>query len=201
MAETLMETATTTNDGEQTSTETENAAGGEQSQTEGQQQTEEQNTETKPEGAPETYEFKAPEGQEFDPEFLKAFSETAKELNLTQDNAQKLIDKVSPVIQQQQTARIEAIRTEWAESSKVDKEFGGDKLNENLGVAKQALDKFGTPELKELINASGLGNHPEMIRFFYRTGKALAPDTFVGGHKEGKAAPKSFNDFADKLYS
>lgn len=153
-----------------------------------------------PEGAPETYEFKAPEGQELDTEFVKVYSEVAKELNLTQENAQKLIDKVSPVIQQQQMARIEALRTEWADQSKSDKEFGGEKLEENLGIAKQALDKFGSNELKDLLNASGLGNHPELIRFFVKAGKALSADTFVGGHQEGKAGPKTFNDMATALY-
>lgn len=156
---------------------------------------------SKPEGAPESYEFKAPEGTTFDSKFLEVYSEVAKELNLSQDNAQKMIDRLSPVIESQQMARIEAVRNEWAETSRTDKEFGGDKLNENLSVAKAALDKFGTPELKELINKSGMGNHPELIRFFYRTGKSIMPDTFVAGNQAGKSAPQSFNDYADRLYT
>jgi len=154
----------------------------------------------KAEGAPETYEFKAPEGQEFDGEFLKVYSEAAKELNLTQDKAQGLIDKLGPVIQQRQMAKISEVQQQWMTDSKADKEFGGEKLEENLGIAKGALEKFGTPELKELLNTSGIGNHPEVIRFFYRAGKALVPDTFVGGHKEGKPSAKSWNDLADTLY-
>lgn len=167
-----------------------------------QQSSDKKGVDTKVQTAPEKYEFKAPEGQQFDPEFLNVYSETAKELNLSQENAQKLIDKVSPVLEKQQLAKIEAVRTEWAEASKGDKEFGGDKLDVNIGVAKQSLDKFGTPALKEFLNITGLGNHPEMIRFFYRVGKDLSPDAFVGGHKEGdKPGPKNFNDLAAKLYT
>ena len=152
-------------------------------------------------GAPDTYEFKAPEGQEFDPDFLKTYSEVAKELDLTQEKAQTLIDKVGPAIQARQQAKLDAVRQEWADTSKADKEFGGEKLTENLGVAKQALDKFGTPELKELLDASGIGNHPEVIRFFFRTGKALQPDGFVGGNNDGQAAPlTSHAALADRLY-
>jgi len=45
------------------------------------------------------------------------------------------------------------------------------------------MDKFGTPELTKLLNASGMGNHPEIIRAFYRAGKAISEDSFVGGSR------------------
>ena len=192
MTETLMEQATPTNDGEQTSTpatELEQAPPAAE--------------DAAPAGAPETYDLKPVEGQEFDSEFLKTYEETARELNLTNEAAQMMLDKLSPVVRQQQEARIEAVRTEWAETSKADKEFGGDKLRENLGVAKQALDKFGSDEFKKFINETGLGNHPEVIRFFYRAGKELAQDTFVGGHTEVKTqtGPRDFNTLADAMYN
>lgn len=198
-------TAAPTNEGEST-TETEQAGSTDQSTeatetvaSENQEATEE----AAKEGAPEQYEsFKAPEGSEFDADFVKAYSDVAKELNLSQKDAQKLLDKVSPVVRERQEAQINAVRDGWAEAAKTDKEFGGDKLSANLAVAKTALDKFGTPELKGLMNQTGLGNHPELIRFFYRAGKAISEDTFVGGHKEGSGdRPKNFNDFAEKLYS
>lgn len=154
----------------------------------------------KPAGAPEAYDFKPLEGQQFDPEFIKVYSDVAKELDLPQDKAQALIDKISPVLEQRQMAKIEEVRTGWMEASKIDKEFGGDKLEANLGIAKAALDQFGTPELKELLNASGIGNHPEVIRYFYKVGKATSADTFVGGRKEGKGVPQNFNEQAARLY-
>lgn len=140
----------------------------------------EQEQQQKP-GAPEKYEFQAPEGQKFDDAVLGAYSEIAKELDLPQEAAQKVLDKVAPVIAARQAEQIAAAHKEWATSAQTDKEFGGDKLAENLGVAKKALDTFGTPELKTLLNQSGLGNHPEVIRAFYRAGKAISQDTFVGG--------------------
>lgn len=152
--------------------------------------------------APEVYEFKAGEGREFDPEVLKSFSEIAKELDLPQDAAQKVLDKVAPKILERQMQALETARNEWAESARTDKEFGGDKLNDNLVVAKKALDSFGTPELRKLLNESGLGNHPEMIRMMYRAGKAISEDRFVGGTRGGqKSGPKGFNDLASALYS
>ena len=142
-----------------------------------------------PEGAPETYEFKAPEGQAFDQEFLKAYSETAKELNLSQDSAQKLIDRISPVIEQRQFERIQEIREGWEQSSRSDKEFGGEKLYENLGVANQFLKQHGTTELIDILNRSGLGNHPEIIRIFYRAGKAISPRFSARGPSARRKGP------------
>lgn len=152
--------------------------------------------EKKPEGAPESYEFKAPEGVQFDDAVIGAFSEVAKELNLPQDQAQKVLDKMAPVIQARQLEQFQTARLDWAEAAKSDKEFGGEKLAENLGMAKKALDTFASPELRTLLDESGLGNHPEIIRMFYRTGKAISEDSFVSGQ-----GGKTNQGDARRLYS
>lgn len=154
----------------------------------------------KAEGAPESYEFVPPEGQKFNPGFIDAYAEVAKKLDLSQEKAQTLIDEMTPVLQKQQIDQLNAVRAQWTEASNADAEFGGDKLDESMAVAKKALEKFGSQELNDLLNTTGFGNHPEIIRFFYRTGKAISEDTFVGGHKEGKPGPMDFNQMADKLY-
>jgi hypothetical protein len=154
-----------------------------------------------PKGAPEVYDFKpSVEGQELDPEFIKVYSEVAKELNLPQDKAQEVYDKLSIKANERQAARIVSAQTEWLEASKADKEFGGDKLDETLGITTAVIDKYGTPGLKELLSVSGIGHHPEVIRCFYKLGKAILPDTYFGGHKDTKGGPKTFNQMADRLY-
>ena len=113
-----------------------------------------------------------------------------------------MLDRLATTVNERHTSQVEAVTQGWLDQSSSDKEFGGERLDANLAVAKTALDKFGTPELKQLMNQTGLGNHPELIRFFYRAGKAISEDTYVGGHKEGEGdRPKNFNDFAAKLYS
>lgn len=155
----------------------------------------------KPQGAPDKYEFKAPDGAAaFDDQVIEQFSVVARELNLPQDAAQKVLDKMGPAIQARQAETIQAARSMWAESAKSDKEFGGEKLTENLAVAKKALDTFGSPELRSLLNESGLGNHPEMIRVLYRAGKAISEDRFVGSGRGGKDTPRGQSDYAKVLY-
>ena len=160
-----------------------------------------------PEGAPEKYEFNskvtdAP--NELDPEGLTAFGEVAKELDLPQDAAQKVLDKVAPVIQARQAKVLEDVKAGWVSDSQADKEFGGESLNDNLEIAKSSLNAFGTDALKSLLQESGLGNHPEVIRFMYRAGKAISEDSYVGNSEGavGKSnVPKDFNAIADSLYS
>lgn len=144
--------------------------------------------------APEKYEFKATEG--FNPDVIAEFSEVAKSLDLPQEAAQQILDKVGPKIATEMQKSFDATKQQWAEAAKADKEFGGDKFKENLAVASKAIDAFGTPGLKQLLDETGLGNHPEMIRAFYKAGKAISEDVMVRG---GSAAPKT-KPLEDRLY-
>lgn len=159
-------------------------------------------------GAPEKYEFNtevADAPQALDGEVVDAFADVAKDLNLSQDAAQKVLDKMAPVIQARQAKALEGVKAEWGQQSAADQEFGGEALAGNLDVAKKSLDAFGTDALRSLLHESGLGNHPEVIRFMYRAGKAISEDSYVGSSQgaEGasKAAPKDFAGLADALYS
>ncbi len=155
-----------------------------------------QQTETKPEGGkpsepqvPESYEFKMPDGVELDKAAADEFSALAKELKLDQATAQKAVD-VAAKMAQRQVEQHAALVESWAEATKTDKEFGGDKLDENLAIARKAMDTFGTPALKELLNSTGLGNNPEVIRAFYKAGKAISEDGLVKGtEKVGDSDP------------
>lgn len=141
---------------------------------------------------PEKYEFKAPEGVRLDDSVVAGFSEAAKRLNLSQDDAQSLINELSPKIaesqKQAQEIAMSKAREEWANTSKVDKEFGGDNFNKNISVAKKAIDAFATDEMKQLLEQSGLGSHPEVIRTFFRMGQKISEDGHVPA--SGTKAPR-----------
>lgn len=145
------------------------------------------------EGAPEAYEdFAAPEGMELNAETLTSFKEFAKSANLPQAKAQALVDMATGLVANAQTAQAEAFSAEadgWREATINHPEFGGTKLAENLPLAVKARDTFGSPALKELLDASRLGDHPEVVALFVRVGKAISEDTFVpGGTKTASAA-------------
>ena len=145
--------------------------------------------------APESYEFVMPEGIDLDEKAAGEFTDIAKQLKLPQAQAQQLVDLYAQRMQAQvetHRATVEA----WATSVKADKDIGGDKLPESLAVAKKSLETFGTPELKALLNTSGLGNHPEVVKLMYRVGKAISEDRFITGGESGAVN----TDIARSLY-
>lgn len=116
---------------------------------------------------------------------LGEFKATAKELKLSQEAAQRLADLQVKALGKQ-AEQMANVRAQWLEQTKTDKEFGGEALAENLGVAKKAMEAFATPQLRQLLNESGLGNHPEIVRAFVRVGKAISEDgRVVTGSKSG----------------
>lgn len=147
-------------------------------------------------GPPEEYaDFAAPEGITLDPEALETFKPIAKELGLTQEQAQKLVDVQAQTAKRWQEAvqqHVVDTRLAWREAAQADKEIGGEKFVENLGVAKQGRDAFGDDELKSLLDETGIGDHPAVIRFFYKVGKANSEHDFVNSGKPEKQ--KSFYD-------
>ncbi|EJJ0660961.1 peptidase [Cronobacter sakazakii] len=144
----------------------------------------------KPEGAPEKYELTAGEGVELDAAALKEFEPIARELNLSNEQAQKLVDvyasKILPLVNQQQLEAWQKQGEEWQQAIKADKEIGGDKLTSSISAAQRAIDQFGTPELKEYLEASGLGNNPALVRFCVQVGKAMSEDNMVTGGNQGQ---------------
>lgn len=143
---------------------------------------------------PESYEFAMPEGVELDTTARDEFSAVAKELKLDQATAQKVAD-VGIKMAQRQKEVFETTKAAWAEQSRTDKEIGGDKFDQNMAVALKTLNAFGSPELKDVLNASGLGNHPAVIKLLVKAGKAISEDGFVTGSPKG---PET--DMAKKLF-
>lgn len=143
---------------------------------------------------PESYDLKMPEGVELDKAAAEEFTALAKEMKLDQATAQKVADVGAKMAQRRAEAHATLVQS-WADSAKTDKEFGGDKFAENLAVARKAMDTFGTPELKSLLDSTGLGNNPEVIRAFFRAGRAISEDGFV----RGQGTPAQ-TDTAKKLF-
>lgn len=149
---------------------------------------------------PEVYaDFELPEGIQLDEALMTDALPLFKELGLTQDAAQKLVDFQAARVQadvQKQVDAFDQLKTDWREQSVNDKEFGGDKFDENVKLAQSAVNKFGTPELKQLMEDYGVGNHPEMLRFMVKVGKLTAEDV-PGSTGSAGQAPK---DVVSTLY-
>ncbi len=156
-------------------------------------------TTEEPAGAPAEYAaFELPDGFAADGPVMDEFKAAAKELKLPQGEAQKLASLGAKLVQQtldQQREAWTAQTAAWVETVKTDPEIGGAQMPERVAVAVKALDRFGTPELKEALNTTGMGNHPEVIRFMHRVGLAIGEDTLVTGAGGGGGDAVSTEDY------
>lgn len=135
---------------------------------------------------PEKYELTVSEGFDLDTETLEAATPIFQDLGLTNDQAQKLIpvaegfaQQIVSKVNEEIAASIRAERADWLAQAKADAEIGGDKFDATLVTAAKALDGLGFPKghpFRALLDTSGLGNHPEMIRAFAKVGRALSED-------------------------
>lgn len=150
-------------------------------QTEGEQQEQKQEETKTEEGAPESYDFTLPEGSDAALPVIEEFKPLAKELGLTNEKAQKLVDFYTETVSAAKEQQWKDIRSGWIETAKQDKEFGGQKFDESVAMAQRAVQQFGTPELNKVLNDYGLGDHPEVIRMMVRVGHAMSEDKIVSG--------------------
>jgi hypothetical protein len=158
-------------------------------------------------GAPDSYEPLAfgdfQGGFELDSAITDQVAAVAKELNLPQDKANKMAGVVGEAIRNVAQATERSIlnaRKEWADSTRADPEIGGPKLQETLVAAHKARDAFASPALRDLLNATGLGNHPEMIRAFAKIGAAISEDKLVTGGSDPTARAADPEKRAQQMY-
>lgn len=149
--------------------------------------------------APDSYSFTAPEGVTLSDEFVGSYSEVARELNLTQEKAQKLIGKVLPAYKAQVQAENEALHEQWHKQSSEDKDIGGDKLPLTIKAAHRAIAAFGSKGFGELLSTSPIGSHPEVLKFLANVARTLKEDTPVMGGS-GPDAEDADAARARKLY-
>ncbi len=141
---------------------------------------------------PEKYDLKIPENSLLDAAHVDAVSSFAKENKLTNEQAQVILEREHNAAQ----AGVDAFKNKgqqlsekWLEQAQADKEIGGDNFKTTVALAKSALDKlFPSMEINQIMNDSGLGNHPAVLKGFAQIGKMLANDKM---HQPGaQPAPK-----------
>ena len=148
---------------------------------------------------PEKYEFTLAEGYELDAQALPEFEATFKDLGLSQEQAQKLVDlDAKRTLAAQQTAQAQQAQQiqAWVGELKQDPDFGGANFESNVALAQKAMGQFGTTELRQMLETSGLGSHPEVVRFFHRVGKELGEGSV---HRTTNDVPAE-RDLASRMY-
>lgn len=123
------------------------------------------------------YQLQMPEGVQLDQELLTAAVPMLREAGISSDQASKLVPFVSQVQQrfhESQLDQFSELRASWAKDARSDREIGGEHWKETSRLAGVALHAGGaaslTHEARQLLDESGLGNHPSMLRLFRTMG-------------------------------
>lgn len=138
--------------------------------------------------APEAYDdFELPEGLEVDELMLETMTPILRDLELDQEQAQKLVTAYSEMKLEEAKASVEAIKKlfgGWKETAKKDKEIGGANWDKSVAAANAMIREFGTKEfIDDVMVAQGIGNHPEMIRILSRVAVKVLDDEVITGEQ------------------
>jgi len=141
-------------------------------------------------GSPKEYEaFKVPEGYELDAEVSKEASGLFKGMNLSQADAQKLVDFYVSKTTESADAPYklwEQTQERWVNEVRADPELGSKLAAVKTAVSKM-IDGVGDAKLasdfRSAMDYTGAGNNPAFIKVMY----ALAQRLTEGGHVSGTA--------------
>lgn len=140
-------------------------------------------------GAPEAYEpYKAPDGYNLDDALVDKINPLFKELGLTQDQAQRLVDFYSEnAIAQAKSIEtaIAKTRETWVTAVHADPELGPrlDGIKADIG---RAFDNLSLPsdlrrDFSAAMDLTGAGDNPAFIKVFARMAKAFNEGKPVSG--------------------
>ena len=146
-------------------------------------------------GAPESYDYskiQLPEDMTLDEEMVAKFNPIAKELNLSNESANRLMS-LAVELTGKNAARFSeaAAQLQIAEKNSylelLDKDqelnsYSTEEYDQYLSVAKLGVDKVATNGFKQILKDKGLANHPEFIKTFHAIGKLCKEDSPAGNN-------------------
>lgn len=142
-------------------------------------------------GAPEAYALAVPAelekaGMTFDKEVFDLVEPTIRDLNLSNDAAQALVnayaEKVLPIFEKRANEQADNLgadmRRGWSEESQklFDGKEGRDSFDAAKALAKQAFIRLGLKgdaPILGILEESGLGSHPDMLTTFVNLGRLV----------------------------
>lgn len=164
-------------------------------------------------GAPEVYDFKdlkMPEGFILDKDLAAKFEPLGKELNLSQQSANKLanllveyqqkeVESANEKIAEYKKQESALIKANYEKMLNEDEEIGGGnqtKMNAYIDVADVGYKEFASAELKAVLQELHLDYHPAVIKHFHRLAQLTGNDKIT---KTGSPAGVK-QDIADIIY-
>jgi hypothetical protein len=118
---------------------------------------------------------------DYDPDTTADFRQLAHEIGLNNDQASVLFDTYVNAIAGQQEQEQQAFDQFEVENTQALQQEWGGNFDKNVELARRAFMNFATPEAVEIMEQTGLGNHPEILKVFSRVGELLQEDSVLPG--------------------
>ena len=135
---------------------------------------------------PDAYEITTSTGEQLDGEDLDKLNQVCKKAGITQKQAQMLFsayeNDVSNFNQQLQSSYNQQLQS-WRDAVMNDRELGQENFEKTKANIKNVISRFGSSELSDFLNKSGLGYNPDFVRFVNKVGSLISNDNnFIGGN-------------------
>ena len=114
------------------------------------------------------------------------FRNQAHQLGLSQKQASELMNWYSEVqsgVDSSDDEDFASEQVQWV--ADLQKEWG-DSYIKNTKLAERAFRQFGSEDALEVMNATGLGSHPALVKMFSQIGQFLAEDGQLTGNQQGR---------------
>jgi len=150
-------------------------------------------------GRPET-----PDGYDFgdtkDPR-LDFYKNATHQIGLTQDQAASML-QLYAAVEQEQTKESDKANADFAVDSQIQlKREWGANYDSKIDMAQRAFAQFSSKEFSKLMDDTGLGNHPELLKAFSKVGEMLGDEQLVvGSGRGGSMSPQQAKEEIESLY-
>ena len=167
---------------------------------------------------PESYEFQM-EG--LDQEAVGQYAEIAKEIGLTQAQAQKILEfskqrsdtirETQEQLQQQaEESRKQRDAEELTNAQNAFKQEWGASFDKNMALVNRLISKFGEESFTNLLNLSGkelasalgdtrLGNYPAIARTLHKVASQLSEDQFATDGTQQTSSSAKVDSFGRRM--
>ena len=140
--------------------------------------------------SPEGYVFDFSSGVAVDEQALAAFKDVACEQGISQQQAASIASLYAELVEQQvagEQATLAESEEAWLKELRQGRHYA-----KTVASARLTMERFGSPELNDLLNETRLGSHPALVRFVAKIGQELGEPVFMRGRGHGKTGKLNF---------
>lgn len=136
-------------------------------------------------------------GENYNQTTVDFVTTVAKEMKLNNEQAGSLLKILADNYQTVQQQAVQKERTNWRAELRSDPELGGENFDKTRLHLSTVMRKFGNNEVKDILNSTGLGDHPAFVRMFNAIGASMSQEVNVIKGTQ----PKPKFDYNDYFYN